>query len=205
MNKRFIIVVLILATVSVISAASYLPGRLEKSDTVRVSNFPMRIGEWTARDMPLSQSDYQILETTNVIRREYKNPAGDAVILYIIYSEKDRKIANPPELYYMGSGATVVKKWVEEISPAINANRMMVDQGNTHRIVVYWFKAGNLFTENYVRQQLKIAIDHMLLERTSGAMVRLSIDIKNNDEKSTFRTLRQFARQIEPLLPRYLP
>lgn len=204
-NKTFLIVVVILSMVTVIGLISYLPTRFDVSSRIKVADFPMQIGGWTAKDIPLSERDYEILETRNLIMREYKNKKGEAVYLYIIYSEDNRKVSHPPEVCYLGSGLTIVDKSIIQLTNAIRATKMLAEQANSRQLVVYWFKAGKLYTEKYLKQQLKIVSDRMLGKRTSGAMIRLSGDIKNNDETAALKTLQLFASQIEPLLPKYVP
>jgi EpsI family protein len=82
---------------------------------------------------------------------------------------------------------------------------MIAEKTNSRQLVVYWFKAGALNTDQYIQQQLKVVLGRMMGKRTSGALIRLSIDIKNNDEATALKTLREFVSQTEPLLPKYIP
>lgn len=204
-NRDFIIVVIILSLSAVISLTSYLPEKFELTHQVNMADFPKKIDGWRASDMPLGENDYKALGTKNVIMRNYKNRKGVSVILYIAYSESNRQVAFPPEISYLGSGATIVKKSVEEITPDVDATKIIVEKSDTRQMVVYWFKVGNQYTKRYLKQQLKIVIGQMLMRKTPSAMIRLSTDIKNNDEKTAFKTLQMFAAQIEPLLLKYVP
>lgn len=202
--KNFIIVIFILLIVTAVSLASYLPAREDSALKIKVSDFPMQIGDWKATDIPLSEKDYQILETRNLIMRDYKNSKGDTVILYIIYSEDNRKVSHPPEVCYMGSGVTIVNKTSVNVTNDIKATRLITDNEKSRQMVVYWYKAGKLFTDKYLKQQLKIVLDRTFGKRTSGALIRISSSIKDN-EKETLEKLKQFAVQIEPLLDKYVP
>ena len=204
-NITFIIVAVILVAVAVVSISSYLPARVDIAARIKVSDFPMAIGEWTATDIPLSERDYQILETRNLIMRNYKNPQGDAVVLYIIYSEDNRKVSHPPEVCYMGSGASIVNKSAVQITDSIKAIKLVTETPKNEQMVVYWYKAGSLYTDQYLKQQLKVVVDRMMRKRTSGALIRISADIKNSAQEGTLRLLRTFASQIEPLLAKHLP
>jgi len=204
-NITFIIVAVILVAVAGVSMSSYLPARVDIAARIKVSDFPMAIGEWTATDIPLSERDYQILETRNLIMRDYKNPQGDSVILYIIYSEDNRKVSHPPEVCYMGSGASIVNKSVVQITDSIKAIKLVTETPKNEQMVVYWYKAGSLYTDQYLKQQLKVVIDRMMRKRTSGALIRISADVKDNDQEGALRMLKTFAGQIEPLLQRYIP
>jgi len=205
-NKNFIIVVIILAIVSVVGLISYLPARSDSALKYKVGNFPKTIGEWTSKDLPLSERDYEILETRNLFVREYKNASGEVVYFYLIYSEDNRKVSHPPEVCYMGSGATVVNKSSVQLNNNLKAVKLLVDKDKSRQLVVYWFKAGKTNTDQYLKQQSKIVLDRMLGKRTSGAMIRLSVDIK--DDKDVDRGLaliKSFTARIVPLLDKYVP
>lgn len=204
-NKTFIIVVCVLAIASILGIVSYLPAKLDSGKLVKMANFPKQIGEWQSRDIELSKQDYEILETNNLIMREYKNTKGEAVLLYIVYSEDNRKVSHPPEVCYMGSGATVVEKEKLKLSNSINANKMLAESPNNQQIVIYWYKAGSLNTNNYLKQQLKIALARTFGKCTSGALIRLSADIKEDNETAALNLLKSFTSQIEPLLHKYVP
>lgn len=204
-NKTFIIVIFILALVSIIGLASYLPARFDIASKVRVADFPQTIGEWASTDIPLSQLEYEILETTNLFVRDYKNAKGDSVVLYIVYSEDNRKVSHPPEVCYMGSGVSIVDKSSVQISNAIQATKMIVEKGDSRQLVVYWFKAGKLYTDKYLKQQIKIVTDRMFGKRNAGALIRLSTEIKDNNQDAALELIRLFCSQIEPLLAKYAP
>lgn len=204
-NRTFVIVITVLVVVAVIGLLSYLPQRRASSTETRMSDFPMQIGKWKAKDIPISERDYEILETRNLIMREYKNPAADSVFLYIVYSEGNRKVAHPPEVCYMGSGMTVIEKSIIKLTKTISATRMLVEKADSRQLVAYWFRAGNYNTPQYLNQQLKMVLNRLLGKTSSGALLRLSLDVKNNDEAAARKTLRKFTALLAPLLPKYVP
>ena len=204
-NKTFSIILTIMAIVTALSLAAYLPARTDIALKTKVANFPKEIGEWKGTDLPIEENVYQILETRNLFIRNYKNTQGDSVYLYIVYSEDNRKVSHPPEVCLLGSGATVVDKAAIQLTNAIKANKLLVEDANNRSIVVYWFKAGNLSTDQYLKQQLKTVLDRVMGKRTSSALIRLSTDIKNNDQDAAINLLKSFSRQIEPLLTQYVP
>ena len=88
-NRNFFIVVGILVIGGVAAFLSYMPERFDTTGKIKMSDFPKTVGEWQSTDVPLSDNDYKILETKNLIMRDYKNSKGDSVYLYIIYSENN--------------------------------------------------------------------------------------------------------------------
>ena len=204
-NLKFYIVVGVLCLAAFVGLSSYLPTRFESGDKVQVSLFPMKVGAWTGKDVALTQRDYDILETKNLIMREYTAPGGRSVLLYIIYSGDNRKVLHPPEVCYLGGGATITEKGTLAISPRIQANKMVIEQSGGQQLVVYWYRAGAFNTPQYFDQQLNAAIARLLGRKTSSAMVRISVDLKEGENSSAVKMMREFAAEIEPLLPKYVP
>ena len=204
-NTKYLAVIFILGAVSIVSWLAYFPGRTDIAAKIKVSDFPKAVGEWNATDMPISEKDYQILETRNLFVRDYKNSAGDSVYLYLVYSEDNRKVSHPPEVCYLGSGVTIADKFSVKILGFIPATAFIVEKSNIRQLVVYWFKAGNLYTENYLKQQIKIVIGRILGKRTSGALIRLSADIRGDSKENALELINNFAADIKPLLDRYIP
>jgi EpsI family protein len=82
---------------------------------------------------------------------------------------------------------------------------MIVEKADSRQLVVYWYKAGSLNTDKYLKQQIKIVTDRMLGRRTSGALIRVSADIKDNRQDAALGLIRLFCEEIEPLLEKYVP
>lgn len=204
-NIKFIIVVVILLLASFVGLYSYLPSRVNAEGEIKMSGFPMVIDQWKGWDVALSQRDYDILETRNLIMRQYTNAAGQALTLYIIYSGDNRKVLHPPEVCYLGGGATITEKGIINVSPKVQANRMVTDLSGGRQLVVYWFKAGDFNTPKYFDQQLKVMMGRLLGKKTSSAMIRISADIKEGDDAAATSMIQAFARDVEPLLVKYVP
>ncbi|MFZ2602637.1 MAG: exosortase C-terminal domain/associated protein EpsI [Candidatus Omnitrophota bacterium] len=201
-NRNFIIAVVIIVFAAIIANA---PLKFDPAKETRVENFPKTIGGWQGTDIPLEKRDYEILETTNLIMREYKNEKGNIVYLYIIYSGDNRRALHPPEVCYSGSGATMLNKSVIPITNSLKANKFTVENKDSRQLVVYWFKSNELNTYNYLKQQIKSVVGRMLGKQASGAMIRVSTEIKNGDQDEALKLIKAFCKQIEPLLKKYVP
>ena len=205
-TKTFFIVTSILGIVAIFGFITYLPTRIDSSSKIKVTEFPTKIGQWSSTDIPISERDYEILETRNLIVRDYKNPKGESVQLYLIYSEDNRKVSHPPEVCYMGSGVTVADKTQVRISDSVMANKLLVEKENARQLVVYWFKAGGLSTDKYLQQQLKVVSDRTFGKRTSGALIRMSVDLtKDKDQDYGLNLVKSFYAEIATLLDKYAP
>jgi len=206
-NKTFIVLFIILAVAVGAGIKASRQSGTTKGDTVKMSNFPMTIGEWQGTDIPLKERDYQILETRNLIMRDYKNPQGESVYLYIIYSEGNRKTLHPPEICYTGGGtSTITEKSVIPITASTKANEFSIDYKNYSELVVYWFKSAALSTPSYPRQQLAFVLSRIFGKNASGsAMIRISTVIKDKNQKAALGLVKEFAGEMEPLLSKYVP
>lgn len=205
-DKNFAAVIIILAAVSAISIFSYLPVYNASEQEAQMADFPKKIGEWEATDIPLSERDFEILETKNLIMREYKNTTTQEVIyFYIIYSAGNRKVVHPPEICYSGGGATILEKSVIPVTDFIRANKFTIEDKDSRQLVAYWFRSGNFNTYSYMQQQLKMVTNRALRKKTSGAMVRVSTKIKDNNQEAALSLIKSFCRQIEPTLDQYVP
>jgi len=202
-NITFILAAVILLAVAVISN---MPAKFDPTQETQMSNFPKKIGDWEGEDIVLQERDYEILETRNLIMRNYKNlTRGDTVNLYIIYSADNRKALHPPEVCYTGGGGTIVEKGVTALNANFKVNKFIIESKNYSQLVVYWFKSGDLSTYSYIGQQLKTVKDRLLQKKTSGAMVRISTEIDPSNPDKAINLIKSFCESIIPLADRYVP
>jgi len=202
-NKAFIVVAIVLI---IVALAANTPQKFDKSAETQITAFPKVIGNWQGRDLELSAREYEILETKNLFSRDYVNSqTGDTVNLYIIYSADNRRALHPPEVCYSGGGSTILEKSVVPISSSLMVNKFTIENKNKRQLVVYWYKAPNLSTYNYLKQQIRVVFDRLLRKKTYGAMIRIALLVKENDEKKTLDVIKGFLKDIEPFLAQYMP
>jgi EpsI family protein len=206
-NKQFIIILAILLVTVAISVPAYLIVPREKGEAL-VSKFPMQIGEWKGKDLPVDDRTYEILETKNLILREYAK-GDDKVYLYIIYSQDNRKVSHPPEVCFEGSGITVVKKDRIQIDltagKKISVNKLIVEKEGLSNVILYWYKAGDYYIDSYLKQQLQISLSRLQFKRTSGAMIRISAEISPTDSGRAFENAKAFAKEASAYFPQVIP
>ena len=117
MNKNTLGYILIVALLIMASFFSINLFFKEKTshDILNIAKLPYRIGNWVGKDLEVTEKEYRILETRNLVFREYSNPSGDKLFLFLIYSETNRSVFHPPEVCLIGSGLNIVDKRQEEI------------------------------------------------------------------------------------------
>ena len=208
-NKKYLAIIGLLALSAIMSWNFYFRQYMAK-DTVDITLFPQVIQAWTAEDLPLSETDYAILETRNVFVRCYTSAQGDKVYLFIVYSQNNRKVSHPPEVCYAGGGVSIVDHTLDSIVVSsknllVDANRLSLEKGNARQIAFYWFKVGDSFTSSYWKQQLLIAIKTLLGRPASSALIRISADVVNRDDTEAVRKIKDFAQLTIPLILQHLP
>ena len=204
-DKNFIIIICLLMLVAGLTVFLSLFGNSKPAQEAQMSSFPLTIGEWQGKDVPLDKSAYEILATHNLIMREYHAPNQPIVYLYIIYSSGNKKSIHPPEICYTGGGNTMIEKSVIPLTGSITANKFITDEKNSQQLVVYWFRTNGLNTYSFIKQQFQTALNRTFGKKTSGAMVRISTVIEKGKGEGGVSLIKSFCRQIEPLLDRYVP
>ena len=79
----YILIVALLVVTSLVSIRLYFRQRTDH-DLVDVHTFPHTIGSWGGKDLAITEMEYDILETRNLISREYSNGEKEKIYLFII-------------------------------------------------------------------------------------------------------------------------
>ena len=207
MKYNFSITIVILCITALIAIPFYyfVP---EVKDIAQVSGLPLQIGEWKGTELEVDELVYKILETRNLVVREYESTSGEKVYLYIVYSQENRKVSHPPEVCFVGGGSTVAEKVTMPLHISteknINVNQLTIEQRNLKNLVIYWYKAGSQHTASYLKQQLNIALDMLRLKRTSSALIRVSTELTEEPEVA-FKRMERFCQDLYPLLDKTIP
>jgi len=197
-NIAYIVLIVALVISAVFSINLFF---LEKSDKdiVSVLKFPNIVGQWQGKDLPITEKEYKILETRNLITKEYKNKQGEKIYLFVIYSETNRSVFHPPEVCMVGGGLDLVNK--ESVSMPLRSvditlNKMNAEKKNYKELVLYCYKAGNIYTSSYYLQQAYLALHQLFGKRVPGATIRVSMKVGRN-ESQTYEA--ESIRELEAL------
>lgn len=178
---------------------------------IGLENIPVQIGGWKGKDIPISERVYKILETKDVLTREYSNARGGRVDLTIVYSGTSRAAFHPPEICYLGGGRELLNKNQEEIeiggpgkNSRLRANKLLMKDKFGLEIAWYWFTAGSKVTENYYLQQCYFIRDELRRNPVGGSLIRVSTRTVSDDPLQADALGRDFIRQLVPLLPDYI-
>jgi EpsI family protein len=206
-KKRCRIVVLLLAAAAALTtiltmteATATAPADLER--------LPLEIGDFVGADIPVEQEVKDILETPNVLMRDYVSRDGVRVALAIVYYEQYRVYFHMPEGCMVGRGSLIVANEKENIhagtnAPPLEANKLVLKKHDGSEYVYYFFVSGDLVTPSYPLMRLHLMMEHLRRRRTGTAMVRFSTRTTEQDARKQLARLKEFISQFSPLLPEY--
>jgi len=219
-DAKLLFIVIILLLTSVVSWNKYFKV-YRQDDTVDIHKFPISIGAWNSQELIITDDEYEILETRNAFTRKYFIGDEQHAYLFIVYSERNRKVSHPPEICYTGGGVSVVDSRLDTIAVSsaelglesntvqedvqIRANRLLLEKGDVQQIAFYWFKVGDTFTSNYWKQQFLIVLNTILGKPSSSALIRVSATVRNGDTDEADENIKSFSRTMLPVLIKYIP
>src|SRR6185437_2490395 len=85
-------------------------------------------------------------------------------------------------------------------------NRVIIGKGQQRQIVYYWFEERGMKIANEYWSKLYLLRDALLMNRTDGALVRLTTPVfPGETEADAEKRLQEFTRLAVPSLTAYLP
>ena len=177
------------------------------------ASFPIALGEWRGHPSSLDQQTAQALGLTDYILSDYARKDGRPVNLYVAYYASQRNGLSPhsPSVCIPGNGWQIAD--IERInyrnndsSISLPLNRVVITRGSTKELVYYWFEERGMRIANEYLSKLYLLRDAMFMNRTDGALVRLTTPIFSDERESDAdKRLQEFTQSIVPNLVGYLP
>lgn len=200
-GQRHLVVAVLLA---ITAAFTFLFG--EAKETTSAGTFteriPICIGPWVGRDLEVDTRTFEILETNDVLTREYRGPKDNTIFLGVAFSSENRRAIHPPEVCMSGGGWNLTEKKRIEIknTTVFEAIKLTLEKGDTEQVVLYWYKVGRDFTADFYRQQLKFVKARLLGGDSSCALIRISTLTTGQEAEKALSSLIDFAKALMPYL-----
>jgi EpsI family protein len=202
--KRYWILLVILSATAVMTLAYLYPTR--KAPNIKYAGkLPTEFDGWTGSDLPIEQATFQILETEDVLIRQYRRIGDPIVGLSVVFAQENRKVAHPPEVCLTGGGWEVQDKRSITLPNGLDVVRLVTTRGRMTELHYYWYKSGDLFTDSYIHQQLNIALNHIMLKRASASLLRVTTLVEGDDFNEADTRLTDFVMQLLPYVEEVLP
>jgi exosortase D (VPLPA-CTERM-specific) len=181
-------------------------------ERARFATFPTTVADWRGRSSSLEPQVEHALGLTDYVLSDYSKADGRAVNLYVAYYASQRKGQSPhsPSVCIPGNGWQINKfertVMTGDDGIPLPYNRVVIEKDSRKQLVYYWFEQRGRRIENEWWSKWYLLKDAILMNRTDGALVRLTTPIYSGEEESAAdKRLQEFARSITPRLANYLP
>jgi EpsI family protein len=168
-----------------------------------LESFPTAIGPWRSQGMTSAPPlFFDQVHADSVLRRDYEDPSGHRIELYIAYFAKqypDKKIIN--DVYtFTGLQADVLPFPLGE--DVVGVKRAVFSDKNVLRVLYYWYDVnGRILTDRY-GTKLSHVIDAFTKRRTNASLVIVSSDDHAGSGvggSSAGKTERRFIQDLLPV------
>lgn len=210
LKNRLTIIMVALGVTALLTTVIRANARAHPAEVVPLTELPLIIGNYSGREIPVEQSIKEILETPNVMMREYSDTEGVNIIAAIVYYPQYRVYFHMPEGCMVGRGSIIVAEEREAIgirngdTPFVTANKLVLKQGDGDEHVYYFFVSEDLITPSYPAVRFHLMMEHLQGRPAGAALVRFSTRVNENNSARNIQSLKSFIGEVCPLLPRYL-
>ena len=177
-----------------------------------LDSFPATLGEWQARRGTIfSGGILDKLKLTDYLMRDYGDPAGRGLNLYIGYWDTQRKGAgiHSPKNCLPGSGWQPIEASFLTIAlpaphPPITVNRYLIQKERDQLLVLYWYQSQGQAIAGEVPARIAMVKSALARNRTDGAIVRVISPVYGNTRETSDRLV-AYVQALYPILGDYLP
>lgn len=178
-----------------------------------LAQLPSDFAGWVGTSLPIDSESLTVLGPGDFLSRTYTHEDQDnPVDLFIGYFTTQRTgvTIHSPRNCLPGSG------WVFESSSYVDlkdiqgkrhrVGEYIVSNGQAKRFVIYWYQAHGRSVANEYMTKIYLVTDALRMNRTDGALVRVTTPIGPWEEPLRARSRAEaFAAQLAPMLGRFIP
>ncbi len=206
MNKRIVNFVVVI--VLTLSAAGFMTTLKKAGPLVnnRFFDFPLVIGDWTGRDIPMNDYVYKGIETPYLFLRDYSSPRyQNPVNLSIVWFDDTNIAFHAPESCLGGVSNEVKEEGIlsVKLDREYEIRKFITNLGGIDYLVIYFFDVDGFITTSQSDIRMQVLYKRLLFHRASATFVRLMAPV-NTSEQETMKSLLDFLQIIYPVLPDYI-
>jgi EpsI family protein len=179
-----------------------------------LNEFPATMGELTAIDIPMDAETLEILGKGDFLDRVYQHSSADPkqIGLYIGYfaTQRTGQSIHSPQNCLPGAGWTFLSSGVTELTDSTgkqySVGEYLITNGTSNEEALYWYQLHGRSIASDYKAKLYTLSDSIRLGRSDEALVRIITPINPGEDQSAAHDRAvNFAEQITPLLPAYVP
>jgi EpsI family protein len=175
-----------------------------------LDGFPVTVNQWRMTgESRLSDNVQNVLKATDVLLREYVNPQGERVTLYIGYHDGGQGSGeiHSPKHCLPGAGWLELSSGRTTIDAAgdkLNLVRAVYQKGDSNELFMYWFQVRDKsISEEFSLKAAQIA-NSALHRRRDASFIRISVPFQS-DEKKAVAVGQRFVSDFLPTISLFLP
>lgn len=218
-SARLWVVVLLMCATAVLLKVRGDVDRVPPSRAL--SELPETIGPRTGTDIAIDPGQLEVLGKGFFLNRQYEveglSPRARTselapIGLFIAYfpTQRTGQSIHSPQNCLPGAGWTFDSRGVTDLtSPTgktYSVGEYLVSNGNSTDEVLYWYQMHGRSIANDYKAKLYTLADSIRYSRTDEALIRVITAVNpGEDRMAAHRRAVEFAEQIVPLLPAYIP
>ena len=210
MVRYIVLLVAILLVGVLVNTWSYL-GEAHV-DRKPLKEFPEQVGSWTKQggDQILDAQTLQVLRATDYLLRDFQRSDGQLANFYVGYyaTQKDGASYHSPLNCLPGSGWTLSEPGKVSIATqdggSFLANKYVIQNGDYKSLMVYWYQGRGRSVASEYWGKIYTVVDSVTLRRSDGAMVRITVPIRNSEDRA-LEAATDMARTAVNVLPEFVP
>jgi exosortase D (VPLPA-CTERM-specific) len=178
------------------------------------AEFPLALGAWLGRNERMDPAYLDILKLDDYLHANYFDGARHPVNVYVGYYAVQRHglaahspaECLPADGWEMRSFERHVVAGVAANGRPLAVNRVVIQKGESRRLVYYWFKQRERALTGEYAVKLALLWDLVTRRRSDGALVRLITPLRPGEPAEAAEArLAAFAGHFVPHLPAFVP
>jgi exosortase D (VPLPA-CTERM-specific) len=177
-----------------------------------LSGFPLQIDGWKGRRGTLTSAEIESLDLSDYWMADYKHTdTSPPVNFYVAYYNSQRMRANIhiPLNCIIGGGWRVTDQRgmdIDTSSGVIPVMRMTIEKQGQVNIVYYWLEQRGRRLNSALWAKLYMVWDAIVLQRTDGALVRLTTPLATAESmEQADERLQRFLQSTYPAVETFIP
>lgn len=181
-----------------------------------LSQFGGDLGPWhMVQNIEIEKEVQEILKADDVVSRVYVNQERKLAVtpyLFVAFFRSQRTGQSPhsPKNCLPGNGwlqeaAKIIPVSIPSEPQPIRVNHYLVSKGDQKSVVLYWYQAHNRVVADEYAAKFYVVADAIRMNRTDTALVKIVVNVVNNNEAAATETAVDFLKALFTPLKNYLP
>lgn len=181
--KYFLTIIIMLISGTILYQSILFPA--ENKNRKIINEFPLRINEWSGKDVIYDRGILNVLKPDYVIYRNYFKEGSPPIGLFIAFYNNFEKsdLSHSPIVCFTGQGWEIEKSIEKEIdiqdanNGKVQINYIFQKKNGEGMISFYWYQSANRAFSKRGIQKLILFVERIIGERDCNAFVRIHIDV----------------------------